>query len=87
MVGIIHQVFESNDLRSTDKKKGITPHATIAKSSQSWRRIKIPKESYSDFFNYSFGTETVKNIELLSMTKPKQDNGYYFCFAESQFSS
>ncbi len=82
--GIVREVFQKNGIKSTDKKKRFNPHATIAKVSKS-RIRSIPHESFSSYSNTEFGIETVTNIELLSMTEPATDDGYYYCFERTQF--
>ena len=63
------------------------PHLTLFKLSQvkHWQNKKvkplrkIPEELYKSWTNHSFGTQKVSEIQLLSMTLPKDLNGYYFC--------
>merc|ERR1711935_361451 len=41
---------------------------------------KIPVELYADKWqNQYFGCQKINSVQLLSMTKPVQENGYYFC--------
>nr|XP_033795070.1 A-kinase anchoring protein 7 isoform X5 [Geotrypetes seraphini] len=40
---------------------------------------KIDPSLYEDFKNHYFGDETVTNLDLCSMLKKKQPNGYYHC--------
>ena len=41
---------------------------------------KIPVDLYVDKWkNQHFGYQNISSIQLLSMTKPVQENGYYFC--------
>ncbi|XP_069678270.1 A-kinase anchor protein 7-like isoform X2 [Periplaneta americana] len=71
-------------------KKGFKPHLTILKLSKDLRLrkkgiSKISSNLYSDISNTVFGTQTVKGIQLLSMNKPKDENGYYFCSHQVTF--
>ena len=45
----------------------------------------IPSSSYSDIVDMKFGDENVTSIELLSMTEPPDDTGYYHCFDKISF--
>ena len=85
LLGIVREVFQKNGFNHADKRKDFNPHATIAKISKG-RLRSIPSESYVNFTDTEFGIERVTNIELLSMTEPPGDDGYYYCFERTQFS-
>lgn len=78
------------ELTGSQTKKGFKPHLTILKLSKDIRLrkkgiTKISTNLYSDFSNTVFGTQTVKGIQLLSMNKPKDENGYYYCSHQVAF--
>lgn len=45
----------------------------------------IPPALYSDLTSVEFGSQEIKGLELLSMSLPKADDGYYHCFLQSMF--
>ncbi|XP_023570047.1 A-kinase anchoring protein 7 isoform X2 [Octodon degus] len=60
------------------------PHLTFMKLSKApWLRKhgvkKIDPKWYEKFSNHRFGEETLYRIDLCSMEKKKQSNGYYHC--------
>nr|XP_033795066.1 A-kinase anchoring protein 7 isoform X2 [Geotrypetes seraphini] len=66
------------------EKNAFTPHLTFMKLSKSPKLRKqglkkIDPSLYEDFKNHYFGDETVTNLDLCSMLKKKQPNGYYHC--------
>ncbi|KAF0875431.1 AKA7G protein, partial [Crocuta crocuta] len=78
--------------KSTFQGKGILagenrsfkPHLTFMKLSKApWLRKKgvkkIDPEFYEKFISHRFGEEMVHRIDLCSMLKKKQSNGYYHC--------
>ncbi|XP_074165926.1 A-kinase anchoring protein 7 isoform X3 [Sminthopsis crassicaudata] len=78
--------------KRTFQKKGIMagenrsfkPHLTFMKLSKSpeLRRKglkKIDPELYEEFADHKFGEESLYRIDLCSMLKKKQSNGYYYC--------
>ncbi|XP_053520776.1 A-kinase anchoring protein 7 isoform X3 [Artibeus jamaicensis] len=78
--------------KQTFREKGILagesrsfkPHLTFMKLSKvPWLRKmgvkKIDPKFYEKFISHRFGEETVHRIDLCSMLKKKQSNGYYHC--------
>ena len=84
--GQVRQLFEDNGVHSTDKKQ-FTAHMTVAKVSRDRRRSvkQLTEDAYSDWEG-NFGQESIRELELLSMTK-RDETGYYFCFARESFIS
>ena len=85
---MVRSVFENHGLPSTESR-AFNPHLTVAKVSKARRKRKgikhIEEETYSSFLNASFGSEVVSAIELLSMTEPTSEDGYYHCFERCSF--
>jgi hypothetical protein len=46
---------------------------------------KICSSLYSDMSDMVFGSQVVQGIQLLSMNKPKDSNGYYNCSHQVTF--
>ena len=86
MLDLVKTVFESHGIMSTDKRKGFTPHLTVAKLSKDRRHsIKnISEDLYSDC-TIIRGEDKIEQVELLSMTEKKDETGYYYCFAREYF--
>ncbi|XP_043448312.1 A-kinase anchoring protein 7 isoform X3 [Prionailurus bengalensis] len=66
------------------ENRGFKPHLTFMKLSKApWLRKKgvkkIDPEFYEKFISHRFGEEMVHRIDLCSMLKKKQSNGYYHC--------
>ncbi|XP_045400319.1 A-kinase anchoring protein 7 isoform X3 [Lemur catta] len=66
------------------ESRGFKPHLTFMKLSKApWLRKngvkKIDPELYEKFISHRFGEETLYRIDLCSMLKKKQSNGYYHC--------
>ncbi|XP_058422250.1 A-kinase anchoring protein 7 isoform X2 [Diceros bicornis minor] len=66
------------------ESRGFKPHLTFMKLSKvPWLRKKgvkkIDPELYEKFISHRFGEEVVHRIDLCSMLKKKQSNGYYHC--------
>uniref|UniRef100_A0A673TKC0 A-kinase anchoring protein 7 n=1 Tax=Suricata suricatta TaxID=37032 RepID=A0A673TKC0_SURSU len=64
--------------------RSFKPHLTFMKLSKApWLRKKgvkkIDPELYENFISHRFGEEMVQRIDLCSMLKKKQSNGYYHC--------
>uniref|UniRef100_H2Y1B1 A-kinase anchor protein 7-like phosphoesterase domain-containing protein n=1 Tax=Ciona intestinalis TaxID=7719 RepID=H2Y1B1_CIOIN len=77
---------QMSEFRNSEDK-AFKPHLTIMKLSKMFgaKRFKIKKISpslYEDFVETNFGDEIINRIELLSMLKPKQRDGYYHSEAE-----
>ncbi|XP_006144355.1 A-kinase anchoring protein 7 isoform X2 [Tupaia chinensis] len=67
-----------------EESKSFKPHLTFMKLSKSpWLRKngvkKIDPELYEKFISHRFGEEILHRIDLCSMLKKKQSNGYYHC--------
>jgi len=78
---VVKKHFEANTVFSTDKRSTFTPHLTVAKidfkKKQNRFIKKIDPELYKDYVNQHFGTQIIESIQLLSMTNPKNEEGYY----------
>lgn len=66
------------------ESRSFKPHLTFMKLSKvPWLRKKgvkkIDPEFYEKFISHRFGEEVVHRIDLCSMLKKKQSNGYYHC--------
>ncbi|XP_024614844.1 A-kinase anchoring protein 7 isoform X2 [Neophocaena asiaeorientalis asiaeorientalis] len=66
------------------EKRPFKPHLTFMKLSKApWLRKKgvkkIDPKFYEKFISHRFGEEMVHRIDLCSMLKKKQSNGYYHC--------
>ncbi|XP_078493193.1 A-kinase anchor protein 7-like [Ciona intestinalis] len=77
---------QMSEFRNSEDK-AFKPHITIMKLSKMFgaKRFKIkkiPPTLYEDFVETNFGHEIINKIELLSMLKPKQKDGYYHSEAE-----
>ncbi|XP_058531228.1 A-kinase anchoring protein 7 isoform X2 [Ochotona princeps] len=64
--------------------RSFKPHLTFMKLSKSpWLRKngvkKIDPELYEKFLSHKFGEEMLHRVDLCSMQKKKQSNGYYHC--------
>lgn len=75
---------------SPTAKKEFKPHLTIMKLSKDFtlRRkgiSKICSSLYSDMSDMVFGSQVVQGVQLLSMNKPKDSNGYYYCSHQVTF--
>lgn len=69
--------------------KPFAPHLTLAKLSRtSMKKTEIKKfkeEWFAGFVEEQFGSQTVNSLQLLSMYKPKDEHGYYYCSLEMTF--
>ncbi|XP_054425939.1 A-kinase anchoring protein 7 isoform X2 [Pteronotus mesoamericanus] len=66
------------------ESRSFKPHLTFMKLSKApWLRKmgvkKIDPKFYEKFISHRFGEEMVRRIDLCSMLKKKQSNGYYHC--------
>ncbi|XP_064146947.1 A-kinase anchoring protein 7 isoform X4 [Loxodonta africana] len=66
------------------ESRSFKPHLTFMKLSKApWLRKrgvkKIDPELYEKFLSHRFGEETLYRIDLCSMVKKKQSDGYYHC--------
>lgn len=82
--------FAENGLYCTDKKATYIPHLTVAKTSKTSgrKRVKvIDPECYEKYKHDCFGVQPVNTLELLSMTLPADEQGYYHCFSRETFTA
>ncbi|XP_016060459.1 PREDICTED: A-kinase anchor protein 7 [Miniopterus natalensis] len=75
--------FQEKGILAGDSRS-FKPHLTFMKLSQApWLRKKgvkkIDPKFYEKFINHRFGEELVHRIDLCSMLKKKQSDGYYHC--------
>ena len=61
-----------------------TPHVTLVKTKfKDGKEIGgIPSGCFEQFKTKHFGVQTIRSVQLLSMKKPKTDEGYFFCEQE-----
>ena len=85
---LVREEFSNHGIESTDDRP-FTAHLTVAKTSMGKggkKRVRIiPSESYEAFGDEEFGRESVREIELLSMTEPVDEEGYYHCYHKQSF--
>lgn len=75
--------FQEKGILAGDSRS-FKPHLTFMKLSRApWLRKKgvkkIDPKFYEEFINHRFGEELVHRIDLCSMLKKKQSDGYYHC--------
>jgi len=73
----------------TDKRE-YNPHVTLFKITQkTTKKTKMKKfdVDYEDLMDIDFGEQEVNSIQLLSMTHPKEVDGYYKSFAQVEITS
>ncbi|XP_065488846.1 LOW QUALITY PROTEIN: A-kinase anchoring protein 7 [Caloenas nicobarica] len=67
----------------TGEERTFKPHLTfmkLSKSTQLRKQVKkIDSSLYEDFKSHYFGDEILHRLDLCSMLKKKQPNGYYYC--------
>ncbi|XP_065691324.2 A-kinase anchoring protein 7 isoform X1 [Patagioenas fasciata] len=67
----------------TGEERAFKPHLTfmkLSKSTQLRKQVKkIDSSLYEDFKSHYFGDEILRRLDLCSMLKKKQPNGYYYC--------
>ncbi|NXX84858.1 AKA7G protein, partial [Urocolius indicus] len=67
----------------TEEGRAFKPHLTfmkLSKSTQLRKQVKkIDSSLYEDFKSHYFGVEILHRLDLCSMLKKKQPNGYYYC--------
>ncbi|XP_064303349.1 A-kinase anchoring protein 7 isoform X1 [Phalacrocorax carbo] len=65
------------------EERAFKPHLTfmkLSKSTQLRKQVKkIDSSLYEDFKSHYFGDEILHRLDLCSMLKKKQPNGYYYC--------
>ncbi|XP_063166163.1 A-kinase anchoring protein 7 isoform X2 [Candoia aspera] len=79
---IVKKMFQEKDIIIDDK--AFKPHLTFMKLSKSPKLQKqgvkrIDPSMFANFKNHYFGDELMKRLDLCSMLKKKQPNGYYHC--------
>uniref|UniRef100_A0A2K6F9R4 A-kinase anchoring protein 7 n=1 Tax=Propithecus coquereli TaxID=379532 RepID=A0A2K6F9R4_PROCO len=82
-VNIAKRTFQEKGILAGESR-GFKPHLTFMKLSKApWLRKngvkKIDPELYEKFISHRFGEETLYRIDLCSMLKKKQSDGYYHC--------
>ncbi|XP_047498805.1 uncharacterized protein LOC125045534 [Penaeus chinensis] len=85
----VRQIFSSANVCLPDEKP-MHPHLTIAKMSKVHQKAggfprKINPAAYQLFKNIHLGCQSVSGLQLLSMTKPKDKERYYYCANEIIF--
>ena len=87
---VVREGFSSSGLPTTDDRP-FQSHLTLAKMSAANRedrvalRNRIPPPAYESFLDAGFGEQVVEGLELLSMTHPADEGGYYHCFSKCPF--
>lgn len=89
VVNIVRETFTKEGIPSTDSRE-FSPHLTVMKLSRNPKLRKngikkIPAESYSSWVDMSFGEEPVNALQLCSMNKKKEKDGFYKCVATVTF--
>ncbi|KAM6083894.1 A-kinase anchoring protein 7 isoform 2-T3 [Theristicus caerulescens] len=76
------KIFQEKGILAGEER-AFKPHLTfmkLSKSTQLRKQVKkIDSSLYEDFKNHYFGDEILHRLDLCSMLKKKQPNGYYFC--------
>nr|XP_028579255.1 A-kinase anchoring protein 7 isoform X2 [Podarcis muralis] len=80
---IVRKIFKEKGIVTGDDK-AFKPHLTFMKLSKSPKLRKqgvkrIDPTLFENFKNHHFGDESMKRLDLCSMLKKKQPNGYYHC--------
>nr|XP_008993318.3 A-kinase anchoring protein 7 isoform X1 [Callithrix jacchus] len=78
-----NRTFQEKGIRAGESRS-FKPHLTFMKLSKApWLRKngvkKIDPDLYEKFISHRFGEEILYRIDLCSMEKKKQSNGYYHC--------
>ena len=75
-----------NEIIEESAKNQFRPHLTLMKLSKmkkpkkgQKRMKKIQPDLYIEYQNAFLGVQKVKSLQLLSMTKPAEASGYYYC--------
>ncbi|NWX72190.1 AKA7G protein, partial [Alca torda] len=78
----IRKIFQEKGILAGEER-AFKPHLTfmkLSKSTQLRKQVKkIDSSLYEDFKSHYFGDEILHRLDLCSMLKKKQPNGYYFC--------
>ncbi|XP_014811139.1 PREDICTED: A-kinase anchor protein 7 isoform gamma isoform X2 [Calidris pugnax] len=76
------KIFQEKGILAGEER-AFKPHLTfmkLSKSAQLRKQVKkIDSSLYEDFKSHYFGVEILHRLDLCSMLKKKQPNGYYFC--------
>ncbi|XP_054248992.1 A-kinase anchoring protein 7 [Indicator indicator] len=76
------KIFQEKGILAGEER-AFNPHLTfmkLSKSPQLQKQVrKIDPRLYEDFKSLSFGEEVLHRLDLCSMLKKKQPNGYYYC--------
>ncbi|KFO96198.1 A-kinase anchor protein 7 isoform gamma, partial [Calypte anna] len=76
------KIFQEKGIMAGEERV-FKPHLTfmkLSKSPQLRKRVKkIDSRLYEDFKSHYFGDEILHRLDLCSMLKKKQPNGYYYC--------
>ncbi|NXN21803.1 AKA7G protein, partial [Nycticryphes semicollaris] len=76
------KIFQEKGILAGEER-AFKPHLTfmkLSKSAQLLKQVKkIDSSLYEDFKSHYFGDEILHRLDLCSMLKKKQPNGYYFC--------
>ncbi|XP_064412178.1 A-kinase anchor protein 7 isoform X3 [Latimeria chalumnae] len=87
----MRKVFQEEGILATDYK-AFKPHLTFMKLSRSPKLCnqgikKIDPQLYETFKDHWFGEETLQRLDLCSMLKRKQPNGYFHCETSISFAN
>ncbi|NXN50058.1 AKA7G protein, partial [Rynchops niger] len=78
----IKKIFREKGILAGEER-AFKPHLTfmkLSKSTQLRKQVKkIDSSLYEDFKSHYFGDEILHRLDLCSMLKKKQPNGYYYC--------
>ncbi|XP_068268719.1 A-kinase anchoring protein 7 isoform X2 [Nyctibius grandis] len=78
----MRKIFQEKGILAGEKR-AFKPHLTfmkLSKSTQLRKQVKkIDSSLYEDFKSHYFGDEILHRLDLCSMLKKKQPNGYYYC--------
>ncbi|KAM6406942.1 A-kinase anchoring protein 7 isoform 2-T3 [Pluvialis apricaria] len=76
------KIFQEKGILAGEER-AFKPHLTfmkLSKSTELRKQVKkIDSSLYEDFKNHYFGDEILHRLDLCSMLKKKQPNGYYYC--------
>ncbi|NWU67700.1 AKA7G protein, partial [Pterocles burchelli] len=78
----LKKIFQEKGILAGEER-AFKPHLTfmkLSKSTQLRKEVKkIDSNLYEDFKSHYFGDEILHRLDLCSMLKKKQPNGYYYC--------
>ncbi|NXO02824.1 AKA7G protein, partial [Rhinopomastus cyanomelas] len=78
----MRKIFQEKGIMAGEER-AFKPHLTfmkLSKSTQLRKQVKkIDSSLYEDFKSHYFGDEVLHRLDLCSMLKKKQPNGYYYC--------